>query len=220
MPPVMPAIRQIKVGDGTGETDTSSESSLKFPAMSQLLSKADVNGMASIFTATTKSAAEMLLGHGLPPLPRKTVEKMINWEYVEFCELPPAKVSGLKSPIHDCSILLVQSADFLSHQRRLIPNITVWVQCFCVYSGVMAMKHPGCIPDMLAYMKEIVQANNQYRWPSWVIYDSSFRKQAADTGNHDWSKVDPSLHLCSLPHWLGKEYLLVRDLRDTRSRHH
>ena len=160
MPPVLPSIKQFLVADGSGEVAPIGESSTSFPAMSQLLSEADVddNGKASLPLPATasKPAAEILLGHGIPPLPRKIVEKMINWEYVGFSELPPAKISGLKAPVDDGTILLVQSADLLKQQRRLVPNITVWVQCFCIYAGVMAMKHPDSIPDMLAYMREIV----------------------------------------------------------------
>ena len=205
MPSVLPAVKQFIAVDGSGEVPPIGESSTSFPAMSQLLSEADVDvsGKASLPLPATasKPAAEILLGHGIPPLPKKMVERMINWEYVDFSELPPAKISGLKAPMDNGTILLVQSADLLKQQRRLIPNITVWVQCFCIYAGVMAMKHPDSIPDMLAYMREIVQANNQYRWPSWVIYDSSYRKQAAASGNRDWSKVDPSIYSRSFTGW-------------------
>ena len=166
MPSVLPAVKQFIAVDGSGEVPPIGESSTSFPAMSQLLSEADVDvsGKASLPLPATasKPAAEILLGHGIPPLPKKMVERMINWEYVDFSELPPAKNSGLKAPMDNGTILLVQSADLLKQQRRLIPNITVWVQCFCIYAGVMAMKHPNSIPDMLAYMREIVQANNQY----------------------------------------------------------
>ena len=117
MPPVLPAVKQFLVGGGTGEATPIGESSTSFPAMTQLLSEADVddNGKASLplLATATKPAAEILLGHGIPPLRRKIVERMINCEYVDFSELPPAKISGLKAPIDTGTILLVQSADIL-----------------------------------------------------------------------------------------------------------
>ena len=83
MPPVLPAVKQFLVADGSGEVAPISESSTSFPAMPQLLSEADVddNGKTSLPlpTTATKPAAEILLGHGVPPLPRKIVERMINW---------------------------------------------------------------------------------------------------------------------------------------------
>ena len=119
----------IPAVDGSSEVPPIGESSTSFPAMSQLLSEADVDvsGKASLPLPATasKPAAEILLGHGIPPLPKKMVERMIHWEYVDFSELPPTKISGLKVPMDNGTILLVQVADLLKQQRRLIPNITV-----------------------------------------------------------------------------------------------
>jgi len=98
--------------------------------MSQLLSEADADdhGKASLplLATATKPATEILLGHGIPPLPRKTVERMINWEYmyVDFSELPPAKISSLKELIDNGNILLVQSVDLLKQQDVLSCKLT------------------------------------------------------------------------------------------------
>ena len=96
--------------------------------MSQLLSEAeaDDNGKASLplLATATKPATEIFLGHGIPPLPRKTVERMINWEYIDFSELPPAKISSLKELIDNGNILLVRSVDLLKQEDVLSCKLT------------------------------------------------------------------------------------------------
>ena len=47
---------------------------------------------------------------------------------------------------------------------------------------------------MLAYSRDIIRASRQFKWPSWIIYDSSYRRYMAETGQRDWSKVDPSIY--------------------------
>ena len=109
IPPVLPAVKKFLVADVSGEVNPL--------AMSQLLSEADVdnNGKGSLplLATATKPATEILLGQEIPPLPRKIVERMINWEYVDFSELLPAKISSLKELIDNGNILLVQSVDLL-----------------------------------------------------------------------------------------------------------
>ena len=31
-------------------------------------------------------------------------------------------------------------------------------------------------------------------WPSWVIFDTNFRQQAAELGKKDWENLDPSMY--------------------------
>ena len=55
------------------------------------------------------------------------------------------------------------------------------------------MKQPKRIPDLLAYMATIAKASQKYWWPSWLVYDQNFR-QAAESGNCEWSKIDPNIY--------------------------
>lgn len=36
-----------------------------------------------------------------------------------------------------------------------------------------------------------MRGSRQYKWLSWVIYDTNYRRHVADIGQRDWSKVDP-----------------------------
>ena len=38
-------------------------------------------------------------------------------------------------------------------------------------------------------------------WPSWVIYDTLYYHRIAEIGQHDWSKVDPSIYAWCFTGW-------------------
>ena len=46
----------------------------------------------------------------------------------------------------------------------------------------------------MAYMSLIIKASQKYCYPSWVLYDQNFRQQAAEVGNTEWARVDPSIY--------------------------
>lgn len=91
-------------------------------------------------------------------------------------------------------MLLFQSADSICGQKKLIPDLTTWMQCFTVYASVLATKHPQYLPEMLAYSRDIIRASMQFKWPSWVIYNTLYRRHMAEIGQRDWSKVDLSIY--------------------------
>lgn len=59
--------------------------------------------------------------------------------------------------------------------------------------GVVSLRHPEVIADMMAYMVMIVKAAEEYAGLAWVRYDEAFRSQAAAKKDAQWSKVSPSL---------------------------
>ena len=49
----------------------------------------------------------------------------------------------------------------------------------------------------MAYQTIISKASQRYKWPSWVVYDQSFRQEMAGAAGQPWSRVDPSIYaLC------------------------
>ena len=133
-------------------------------------------------------------GEGLPALPKKTVDKILAGEFVDFADLPPAK-GRVKASTHaaEGQIVVVQAADLIEN-RKLIPDLATWVQCFSIYSAVIISKAPDRAKNLLAYMTSIAKCSAKYRWPSWVVYDLNFRQDAAEAGQKDWSKVEPSIY--------------------------
>ena len=98
----------------------------------------------------TNTPQQTPICYGIPSIPTKIQDKILVGDYIEFSELPPAKgkslppsaLSSLKG-----SVLLINSAD-LYQQRKVIPDLGVWVQCYAIYMGVICSKHPDRLPDL------------------------------------------------------------------------
>ena len=134
------------------------------------------------------------LGTGLAALPRKLVEKIQANEYIDFNDLPPAKGrSRVLSQMLEGQVILVQSAD-LVQSRKMIPDLSTWLQCYSLYVAVVAGKQPERIPELMAYQSLIARASTQYKWPAWLVYDQNFRQEAANNPSQSWAKVDPSIY--------------------------
>ena len=130
---------------------------------------------------------------GVQAISKKMADNMLAGVYVDFAELPPAKGRTQNCPVTDGQIVLVHAAEFM-HSKRLIADLSTWIQCFAIYTAVVTSRYPERMPSLMAYMSNISQASSRYRWPSWIVYDINFRQAAAGTGNSDWSKTDPSLY--------------------------
>ena len=84
-----------------------------------------------------------MLGMGLPPLPKKLVDKILAGEYVDFAELPPARGKARAVPqALEGQIVVVQAADLLQ-SRRVIPDLATWMQCYAIFTAVIASKNPA-----------------------------------------------------------------------------
>ena len=75
--------------------------------------------------------------------------------------------------------------------RKIIPNLATWIQCFSIYAATLSAKR---MPQLMAYQTIIAKASQRYRWPSWVVYDQNFRKEAAGNPHQSWARVDPSIY--------------------------
>ena len=130
----------------------------------------------------------------MPALPKKLVEQIQGGQYIDFCELPPAKGRTRPLPSQDEGHIIVVRAEDLSGTRKMIPDLATWLQCFAVYMAVITNKEPDRTNNLLAHMVTIAKASTKYSWPSWVVYDQNFRQEAADNGLKDRAKVDPSIY--------------------------
>ena len=63
------------------------------------------------------------------------------------------------------------------------------LQYFATYVAVLGPHDPPMIPEMMAYLRLIVQVSQD-----WVRYDVAFRRQAALTGNRKWSAINTTLY--------------------------
>ncbi len=117
-----------------------------------------------------------------PSLPKRLVERIGTGEYVDFGELPPAKGKSLPLPqAGEGQVVVVQATDLMA-TRKTIPDFATWLQCFGLFTAVVAAAQPKRVPELMANQAIIAKASQTYRWPSWVVYNQAFRQEMAGTG--------------------------------------
>ena len=81
---------------------------------------------------------------GIPALPKKLAQKILNREYVDFTQLPPAKGRAKPTSLDwEGQVLLVQSMD-LYVSKKLIPDLATWVQCLYMWQYYASIHQKGC----------------------------------------------------------------------------
>jgi len=116
------------------------------------------------------------------------VKKIRHHEFVEMHELLPEFWSG-----NDQKDEPGKSGARAKAKKRAL-DLTVWLQCFALYVGVLAPEYPHEVPELMAYMIAIIRASQEYEGPAWAAYDAAYRRQAAAQGLTNWSKINPSLY--------------------------
>lgn len=114
---------------------------------------------------------------GLPSISKKLLKIWAN-EYMDF--------GG--------TAIRLGEVEELYKQRKIIPDLATWVQCFPLYATVIWAQEPERMPDLMAYASNIAKASQKYQWPSWIFYDQNFCQEAADMQNKQWAKVDTSIY--------------------------
>lgn len=136
------------------------------------------------------------IGPGLPTIPRKLLEKMHHWEYIDLAELlPQTSAHDAATPeVDPHRFVLFPGCEFIKPKKCNIESITEWVKAFAIYTAAMGKKFPEAVPEMLAYQLVIVNASEQYDGIYWRCYDTHYRVNAAATGNRQWSHLDIDLY--------------------------
>lgn len=135
------------------------------------------------------------VGEGLPPLPVKTVLAIEKGEFVNLAELLP-KNPGHEEPIYtelSENVVIVSQAKQMA-KKRVISDITSWMEAFCTFAAIRGRRHPETIVDLMAYGALVVKGARDYGGSTWLSYDYQFRRLAAakklTTG---WGKKDVAL---------------------------
>ena len=66
---------------------------------------------------------------------------------------------------------------------------------------MLANKHGEYIPELMAYMRDIIRVSKQFKWPAWIVFDTNYCQHMAETRQKNWSKVDPSIYSRCLTGW-------------------
>ena len=122
-------------------------------------------------------------------LPSKLVKKILDLEFVEMAELVPDSWRDEEADYQCCSTHTPRTP-----RRGPVTNILLWVECYSSLVAVLSSKYPTKIGHFMAYQKMIIKAQRTFVGERWVVYDSCFRRKAANTKNLDWGEVDLNLY--------------------------
>ena len=142
------------------------------------------------YTQQTGAGAGIFIGDGVQPVPATVAERFWTWEFIEMVDLLPEQWAVKKEEVAGTLVMP-------NRRKKLITNINLWLQCFTAYVSVMSRRFPADVVEMLAYMSQILKASQEFVGTAWVNYDTTFRRQAAASGNRRWSAVNACLYsLC------------------------
>ena len=118
---------------------------------------------------------------GIPP---RLVKKVLSLEYIDMAEL------------------LLENYDYAdetecSHSTRSacqspVTNIIVWLDCYASLMSVLCSAYPEKFGQFMLYQKTII-AHCRFAGEGWVIYDSSYHRQASNARSLDWGQIDGHL---------------------------
>ena len=151
--------------------------------------------LESLLVATGR----VLVGQGIPTIPKTLLQNIHRWEYVDLANLLPASSShdsaSASSPLPSTRYYLLFLGCKLVHPRKhQITSIAEWVQAFTVYTAAFVSKHPSATLEMLAYMLTIINPSQQYDGLHWRSYDANYGITVAASGNKTWSRLDTNLY--------------------------
>ena len=125
------------------------------------------------------------VGAGNSPVSSKLADRIRHWEFIDMADLlPEVRLSDREG----------EPEKLLQRRPRCVTDIWSWLHCFGTYVSVLGPAYPQAIPELMAYMSLIIRCNQDYEGLAWVRYDMSFRRQAAASGNRNWSEVNSTLY--------------------------
>ena len=128
------------------------------------------------------------MGDRLLQVTPKLAGRIGKGEYIDMCDLLPKFWITPHNKEEMASQRLARSK-----RRKRTQEIYVWLQCFAAYVAMIASKCSNRVPEMMAYMIQIIRANQKYEGLAWFANDEAYRRQAAVTQHWEWSRINPSI---------------------------
>ena len=147
------------------------------------VSSGGLPGMSSIPVVPAGS----YMGEGLLPIPERLTKKIIQLEFVEMRELMP------ETWLSDEEESTRNTLSLLRRRTAPVTDILQWLQCFAGMVGVLSQKYPHMVPELMAYQAMIVKCSRDFEGLAWAQYDRAYRRQAAQTKDLRWSRLNPTL---------------------------
>ena len=128
------------------------------------------------------------MGEGLLPIPERLTKKiLLQLEFVEMRELMP------ETWLRDEEESTRNTLSLPRRRTAPVTDILQWLQCFAGMVGVLSQKYPHMVPELMAYQATIVKCSRDFEGLAWAQYDRAYRRQAAQTKDLRWSRLNPTL---------------------------
>ena len=137
-----------------------------------------------------------VLPPGYSPVPPKLVNQIVSNKFVDFSDLLSKNMEQSQSDNSDPQ-LYFDGRFYLTSTpkkpKRLIDDISSWLEAFSVYCCVLTAHFPNRAKDLLLYQMMILRTYRQFTGPVWLAYDRAFREHSAATNLTDWSEINTQL---------------------------
>ena len=148
-----------------------------------------------------KEVRQFVLSEALPVVPARLVKRILKSEFVEMNELLKDNMEverrrGLEGTS--------QSQYFQRGNRREVPDLLSWIQCFSLYAAVVASRYPEKTKELWAYQATIIAEAQRCGGRGFVSYDSTFRQQMLSFESTDFSRINQSLYSTTFLSMRGK----------------
>ena len=140
--------------------------------------------------------APYIVGEGLPVVPPRLVAKIQKGEFLDMAELLKDNIEAERRRLSSSGGLMASliQATARHAQRREVPDLMSWVQCFGMYASVLSEVHPELRKGLWAYQTMIVREARRSNFRGWQEYDMMFRQQEASAADLKWGSINNALY--------------------------
>ena len=140
----------------------------------------------------------MSVAANYPQVPFYLVDQIAAGAFVDFSLLLPENLEKLPKSAPNQSLL----SHLLRMELKQLHDFRDWSEAWAVFSGVLAKKAPGGLPDLIAYFLLLSKAVRDFPSVNWLAYDKLFREKATLDKSLKWGEANPSLWVT---HMLSKK---------------
>eukprot|EP00118_Oscarella_pearsei_P015172 m.134838 g.134838 ORF g.134838 m.134838 type:complete len:404 (+) comp38153_c0_seq5:512-1723(+) len=133
-------------------------------------------------------------------VPARLVARIQKGEYIDMKELLPDNVDLLRQ---EASISTDgKVTDAARNSLRKVQSIVTWARCFVSYAVVRAAANPASYPDLMLYLRMMLEEASRCGGEGWKHYDILFRKWVAKSPSTAlWPHTDPEIYGKTFAHF-------------------
>ena len=130
-----------------------------------------------------------ILSEALPVLPAKLVRRILRGEYIDMAELLKDNME-----VERRRALSEAEEGRARVNRREVPDLLSWLQCFSLYAAVVGSRFPDKVQDLWAYQATIIAEHRRCGGRGWRLYDAGFRQQITSLEAAEFGKLNQALY--------------------------